>query len=122
MEKTVQQAFDEYCNLLYQALLSNCPVDTGNMLTHIRMDNDGMTCKITIDTVPYQKAPKALQRRIKKYGKKSASRQVEYAAYTEYPWLTRKGKNPNQGWVRRDSILHSANIVGDVVNCLIEVE
>ena len=122
MEKTVQQAYEEYCNLVYQLLLSNCPVDTGNMLTHIRMDNDGQTCKITIDTVPYQKAPEAFAIRKKKYGAKNAAKQVEYAAYTEYPWLNRKGKNPNQGWIRRDSLLETANIVGDIVTCMIEVE
>lgn len=113
MDKTVQQAYDEFCNLVYASLLSNCPVDTGNMITHIRMSNDGEVCKITIDTVPYSKAPKALKKRIKKYGPKI--NEVEYAVYTEYPWLNRKGRNPNEGWVRERSLRATANKVGDIV-------
>ena len=117
MEKTVKQAYDEMCSLLYSMLLSNCPVDTGNMITHIRMDNDGTICKITIDTIPYSKAPKALKIRKKKYGPASVEKEVEYAGYTEY----NKGKNKNYSWLRRRSILASAKIVGDKVRCEIDV-
>ncbi len=84
------------------------------MYTHIRMDNNGQQCEIIIDTVPYNKAPKALKRRIKKYGPSSAKREVEYAEYTEY-------RNKSQGWIRRDSILNAANIVTNNVICDIEV-
>lgn len=102
----IQQAYEQYVNLLYEMLISNCPVDTGNMVTHIRMENDGQQCVITIDTVPYNKAPKALKKRIKKYGMKNAQNEVEYAEYTEYP--RSNGKNPNEGWIRQDSILSAA--------------
>lgn len=114
MEKTLQQAYEEYCNLVYSLLLTNCPIDTGNMITHIRMNNDGNVCRITIDTIPYAKAPKALKRRIKKYG--PTIKETEYAVYTEYPWLNRKGTNPNEGWVRRNSIYVAATCVADRVN------
>lgn len=114
MEKTVQQAFDEYCSLVYNLLISNCPVDTGNMQTHIRMDNNGLEARITIDTTPYSKAPQALKKRIKKYGKKSAEKEVEYAEYTEY-------RNNSKSWVRRRSLLATAYIVGDKVRCEIDV-
>ena len=117
MEKTVKQVYDEYCNLLYMLLLSNCPVDTGNMITHIRMDNDGTTCKIVIDTIPYNKAPQALKIRKKKYGPASIKREVEYAGYTEY----NEGKNKNKSWVRRRCILAGAEAVADKVRCEIDV-
>jgi len=108
MEKTLQQAYEEYCNLVYSLLLSNSPVDTGNMKTHIRMENNGTECHIIIDTVPYNDA------RIKKYGK--PKQEIEYAGYTEY-------RNKSKGWVRRDSILHAAHIVaGDKVDCELEIE
>lgn len=121
MEKTVQQAYDEYCNLVYALLLTNCPIDTGNMITHIRYNNTGTECHITIDTIPYNKAPSALKRRIKKYGKNAANREVEYAVYTEYPWVNRRGKNPNESWIRRNSIYVGATCVAPVVLCEIEV-
>ena len=122
MEKTLQQAYDEYCNLVYALLLSNCPIDTGNMITHIRYNNDGTECRITIDTIPYSKAPQALKRRIKKYG--SSVKETEYAAYTEYPWLSSHWhgkKNPNESWIRRNSLYVGATCVADVVNCEIEL-
>lgn len=109
MDIELQQAFEKYCNLVYSFLLTNCPVDTGNMLTHIRMNNDGNVCKIIIDTIPYSKAPIALKKRIKKYG--SNVKEVEYAVYTEYPWIHRKGKNPNEGWIRRNSLLAAATCI-----------
>lgn len=111
MDTELQQAYEKYCNLVYQYLLTNCPVDTGNMITHIRMSNDGDVCKIIIDTIPYNKAPKALEKRIRKYGKNV--KEVEYAVYTEYPWIHRKGRNPNEGWVRRNSLLAAAYEIGD---------
>ncbi len=115
MGKTVQQTYEEYCNLVFSLLLSNCPIDTGNMITHIRYSNDGQECHIIIDTIPYSKAPQALKKRIKKYGK--PSKEVEYAAYTEYPWMSPHfgGKaNPNESWIRRNSIYVGATcVVGD---------
>lgn len=110
----VQMAYEKYCNLLYQYLLTNCPIDTGNMITHIRMNQDGDVCKIIIDTIPYSKAPVALKKRIRKYGKNV--KEVEYAAFTEY----KKVKNPNEGWVRMQSILPAAyEIAGaNVINYL----
>jgi len=122
MEKTLQQAYDEYCNLVYSLLLTNCPIDTGNMITHIRYNNDGTECHITIDTIPYNKAPKSLKRRIKKYG--SDYKEVEYAMYTEYPWLSphwHGKKNPNESWIRRNSLYVGATCVADVVDCEIEL-
>ena len=110
---TLQQAYEKYCNLVYALLLTNCPIDTGNMITHIRMSQDGNTCKITIDTIPYSKAPTALKKRIKKYG--PDYKEVEYAVYTEYPWINRKGKNPNEGWVRRNSLYVAATCIADKV-------
>jgi len=105
----LQLAFEKYCNLVYQYLLTNCPVDTGNMITHIRMNNDGNVCKIIIDTVPYTKAPAALSKRISKYGKNY--KEKEYAAYTEYKQV----KNRNYGWVRERSLREAAYEVADRV-------
>ena len=53
MDEELQQAYEKYCNLVYSLLLTNCPIDTGNMITHIRMSQDGDVCKIIIDTIPY---------------------------------------------------------------------
>lgn len=121
MEKTLQQAYDEYCNLVYALLLTNCPIDTGNMITHIRYNNTGTECHITIDTIPYSKAPKALKRRIKKYGTEAASKEVEYAVYTEYPWLKRSKKNPNESWIRNNSLYVGATCITNNVICEIEL-
>ena len=99
MDIELQQAYEKFCNLVYASLLTNCPVDTGNMKYHIRMSQDGEVCKIIIDTVPYNKSLR------------NSDIEYEYASDTEYPWA--KGRNPNEGWVRRGSILTSANnIVG----------
>lgn len=113
MDEELQQAYEKYCNLVYSLLLTNCPIDTGNMITHIRMNNDGNVCKIIIDTIPYSKAPVALKKRIKKYG--DNPKEVEYAVYTEYPWIHRKGKNPNEGWIRRNSLWVAATEIADKV-------
>lgn len=111
MDLELQQAYEKYCNLVYQYLLTNCPVDTGNMITHIRMNNDGEVCKIIIDTIPYSKAGKGVMRKMRKKHHTLTPKEVEYAAYTEYPWIHRKGKNPNEGWIRRDSLLAAAETI-----------
>lgn len=91
----LQTAYESYVNLLYELLLSNCPVDTGNMKTHIKMENDGKTCTITIETIPYT------DERKRKSHIKPGGYEPEYASYTEY-------KNKSQGWIRENSIREAA--------------
>lgn len=109
MDEELQLAFEKYCNLVYQYLLSNCPVDTGNMITHIRMNNDGNICKIIIDTMPYSKAGKSVMRKMRKRQRVLHPKEVEYAAYTEYK------KTRNEGWVRERSLREAAYEVADRV-------
>jgi len=108
MDIELQQAYEKYCNLVYSYLLTNCPVDTGNMITHIRMNNDGIVCRIVIDTIPYSKAGKGVMRKMRKKQHRLNPIEVEYAVYTEYPWIHRKGHNPNEGWIRYQSLLPAA--------------
>jgi len=118
------EAYDAYCNLVYQMLLSNCPVDTGNMITHIRYNNDGTECRITIDTIPYSKAGKSVMRKMRKRQHTKTPKEVEYAAYTEYPWVSphwHGRKNPNESWIRRDSLYEAATKIADSVRCEIEL-
>lgn len=96
MVNNVQQAYEAYINLLYELLLSNCPVDTGNMKTHIKMENDGKQCVFTIETIPYTPA------RRKKSHIKNPSQEIEYASYTEYH------NKSSQGWIREASIKEAA--------------
>lgn len=92
----LQMAYESYINLLYELLLSNCPVDTGNMKTHIKMENDGKTCIFTIETIPY------IEARRKKSHIKNRADEREYASYTEY-----YNKSSN-GWIRENSIKEAA--------------
>lgn len=96
MATSLQLAYEQYVNLVYELLLSNCPVDTGNMKTHIRMDNNGRECEITIETVPYSDA------RRKKSHIKPGGYEPEYAPQTEYVNMSSKG------WIREDSIKAAA--------------
>ena len=96
MASSIQLAYEQYINLLYELLLSNCPVDTGNMKTHIRMDNNGSQCEITIETIPYTEARK------KKSHIKNPAQEREYAPYTEYY------NKSSYGWIREDSIKAAA--------------
>ena len=96
-------------------MLTNCPIDTGNMITHIRMNNDGNVCKIIIDTIPYSKAGKGVMRKMRKKQHRLNPTEVEYAVYTEYPWIHRKGHNPNEGWIRERSLLAAAMNITDRV-------
>lgn len=100
---TVQQAYEAYVNLVYELLLSNCPVDTGNMKTHIKMNDNGSECEIIIETIPYTEA------RRKKSHIKKGQPETEYAFYTEY-------RNKSQGWIREDSLREAAIKIGATVD------
>lgn len=75
---------NDYINILMTMFLSSgiTPVDTGNMITHIRLTEDLENYIIVIDT--------------------------DYASYTNDPPVKRKS-NPNQGWVER--VIDRANAI-----------
>ena len=104
MANSVQEAYEQYINLLYELLLSNCPVDTGNMKTHINMVNTGKVCEITIETIPYTQA-----RRVKSHIKPGGI-EKEYAPYTEYH------NESSKGWIREQSIKEAALLVSQEVD------
>jgi hypothetical protein len=104
MVNSIQQAYEAYINLLYELLLSNCPVDTGNMKTHIKMENDGKQCVFTIETIPYTEA------RRKKSHIKNKADEKEYAPYTEYH------NKSSKGWIREDSIKEAALQIANEVD------
>lgn len=104
MVNSVQQAYEQYVNLLYELLLSNCPVDTGNMKTHIKMENNGKECIFTIETIPY------IEARRKKSHIKNRADEKEYAPYTEYY------NKSSKGWIREESIRKAAEIVAQEVD------
>lgn len=104
MANSIQEAYEQYINLLYELLLSNCPVDTGNMKTHIKMENDGKQCIFTIETIPY------IEARRKKSHIKLGGIEKEYAPYTEYHNKT------SVGWIREHSIKEAALQIANEVD------
>lgn len=104
MASETQTAFEQYVNLLYELLLSNCPVDTGNMKYHIKMENNGTECVFTIETIPYTEA------RRKKSHLKPGADEKEYAPYTEYY------NKSSKGWIREESIKKAAEMVAQEVD------